>query len=520
MATLSPVPTLPGHVAEPERRTRARTRARTPDARPSAHQFAMKSRCSGRGPLLALTYPIVTDTLPISAPNTALEQSTAFLTVAFQAENALAAASRHALHEVTSVMIGRGEGRTVNRSAPVGAHALTLLLPDSRLSQQHTRLEWDCAGWTLVDAGSKNGSFVNGERVSRRPLKPGDVIELGGTFLVYQQGSFSPYQPRDLTLTPAQLTAFSTLNPKLAIDLQRLQQGSRSMMPVLLRGETGTGKEICARAIHALSGRSGPFVAVNCGAIPAQLVEAQLFGFVKGAFTGADRGELGLIRAAEGGTLLLDEIGDLPASSQAALLRVLQNSEVTPVGGSVAVRVNVRILSATHQPLERLIARGDFRNDLFARLAGFEVTLSPLRERREDLGLLISQMLSRHGLASLRGSTARALFLHAWPHNIRELEHCLGSSSVLAGTQPIAPEHLPVGVRQAMHPTPAPESEPDDGLTPDDEELRARVVAILEATGGNVSEAARRMGKARQQLQRWVRRFKLDATAFSLPQSE
>jgi DNA-binding NtrC family response regulator len=290
------------------------------------------------------------------------------------------------------------------------------------------------------------------------------------------------------------------------------------MMPMLLLGETGTGKEICARALHALSKRSGPFIAVNCGAIPQSLVEAQLFGFVKGAFTGADRSESGLVRAAEGGTLLLDEIGDLPPSSQAALLRVLQNSEVTPVGSSQPLQVDVRVISATHRPLAELAAQGSFREDLLARLAGFELRLPALRERREDLGLLIGAILARQSVPALRASTARALFFHDWPHNIRELEQCLGSSSVLAGTEPIAVEHLPQHLRQRQASrTEPPESERPVALSAEDAELRARVIEALSATGGNLSEAARRMGKARQQLQRWVRRFEIDPSAFSGP---
>jgi DNA-binding NtrC family response regulator len=453
------------------------------------------------------------DTLPTSEPQAMLEERAPFLVVALQGDDPLAGASRHALRDATSVAIGRGEQRVVNRSAPAGPHTLTLLLPDSRLSRQHARLERKGERWGLQDAGSRNGSFVNGERVGEHVLEPGDVIELGGTFFVYQERRASPSLNRDLTFPLSQLTAFSTLNPELEVQYQRLQQGARSMVPFLLRGETGTGKEICARAIHVFSGRNGPFVAVNCGAIPESLVESQLFGYVKGAFTGADRGESGFVRAAEGGTLLLDEIGDLPASSQAALLRVLQNSEVTPVGSSTALKVDVRIISATHQPLEQLIESGNFRRDLLARLAGFEIVLPPLRERREDLGLLIASILARHGVTSLRGSSARALFLHGWPHNIRELDHCLGSSSVLAGSEPIALEHLPERVQRLRHSTAPPESESAE-LSPEDQELRARVIEALKATGGNLSEAARLMGKARQQLQRWVKRFDLDPAAF------
>jgi transcriptional regulator with GAF, ATPase, and Fis domain len=215
----------------------------------------------------------------------------------------------------------------------------------------------------------------------------------------------------------------------------------------------------------------------------------------------------------------LDEIGDLPATSQVALLRILQNSEVTPVGSSSAHRVDVRFISATHQPLEQLLESGGFRRDLLARLTGFEVVLPPLRERREDLGVLIGAILSRHGVSALRGSTARALLSYSWPDNIRELEHCLSSASVLAGSEPIAPEHLPQRLQRSSQSGALPEAERESELSPDDEELRARVIEVLRDSGGNLSEAARRMGKARQQLQRWVRRFDLDPSAFSPPRA-
>jgi sigma-54 dependent transcriptional regulator, acetoin dehydrogenase operon transcriptional activator AcoR len=457
------------------------------------------------------------DTLPTSEPQAELEKPTASLVVVVQADDLSAGASRHVLRDVTSVAVGRGDERVAQRSASGGAHALELLLPDSRLSRQHARIESKGERWVLRDAGSRNGSLVNGERVDQRILEPGDLIELGGSFLLYAEHRTFSYLERDSRLAPSELGAFSTLNPRLKAQFQLAEQGAHSMIPVLVRGETGTGKEVCARAIHALSGRSGPFVAVNCGALPATLVESQLFGFVKGAFTGADRSEPGFVRAAEGGTLLLDEIGDLPATSQVALLRVLQNSEVTPVGSSSTHRVDVRFISATHQPLEQLLESGKFRRDLLARLTGFEIVLPALRERREDLGVLIAAILSRHGVSALRGSTARALLSYTWPDNIRELERCLSSASVLAGSEPIALEHLPQRIQRSSPSSLPPEAESEDELSPDDQELRDRVIEALRDSGGNLSEAARRMGKARQQLQRWVKRFGLDPAAFVAP---
>src|SRR5262249_27731601 len=170
----------------------------------------------------------------------------------------------------------------------------------------------------------------------------------------------------------------------------------RTPLSVLLFGETGTGKEVLAGAIHRTSARTGAFVAANCGALPAALVESQLFGHVRGAFTGAVRDGPGFVRAADRGTLFLDEIGDLAPPAQAALLRVLEEYEVVPVGTTRAVHVDVRVIAATHRPLDQMAERGEFRQDLYARLAGFVQRIPPLRERREDLGLLVGGVLGRN----------------------------------------------------------------------------------------------------------------------------
>src|SRR5690606_9536217 len=187
----------------------------------------------------------------------------------------------------------------------------------------------------------------------------------------------------------------ATLLPQLERELDRLARVAPSDVTVMVRGETGTGKEILARAVHALSGRSGEMVAINCGALTDTLVESERFGHRKGAFSGATEDAPGLIRMSHGGTLLLDEIGDRPPASQAAFLRVLQEREVMAVGGTRPVPVDLRVVSATHRDLEALVAQGRFRADLLARVSGFRIDLPPLRERREDLGLLIGALLRK-----------------------------------------------------------------------------------------------------------------------------
>src|SRR5690606_25971381 len=208
-----------------------------------------------------------------------------------------------------------------------------------------------------------------------------------------------------------------------------------------------------ARELHRLSGRQGPFCAVNCAAIPAHLIESELFGWKRGAFSGADRDRVGLVRAAHRGTLLLDEIGDMPLDAQAKLLRVLQTKEVLPLGGTQPERVDVRFVAATHQDLARLQREGRFRQDLYARLNEYELRLPPLRERKEDVYALVRAFLARHGRPDLSPSVPFmvALLHHDWPYNVRELEAAVKRALTLAEGLTLEPELLPEAVREAVN---------------------------------------------------------------------
>ncbi len=221
--------------------------------------------------------------------------------------------------------------------------------------------------------------------------------------------------------------AFPTFSGPFARTLDRLDRLAASSLSLLLLGETGTGKEVIARAVHARSGRPGPFIAVNCGALPKELVESSLFGHVRGSFSGAVRDEVGFVRAANAGTLFLDEVGDLPLAAQSALLRVLQESEVNPIGSNQPVRVDVRILAATNRPLDRMIEESVFRGDLYARLAGFIAKLPPLRERKADLGQLAAAWIADGRLPEVRfrREAIERLLEHEWPFNVRELLQAL-----------------------------------------------------------------------------------------------
>jgi len=456
----------------------------------------------------------------------------AHLVVALECDRPLALPSRHALVDVGEVFIGRGSKRHAERINIAGMRGLQVSVPDRWMSSRHARIEQSLGRWLITDAGSKNGTRVNGEVANRRELRDGDVIECGHTlFLFRDRVSTRPDDPPDLEVTADEVTGMTTLALSLAWDLARLRQLAPSPVAILLLGESGTGKEVVARALAELSRRAGEFVAVNCGAIPDSLIESELFGYKKGAFSGASADHDGLVRAADNGTLFLDEVADLPAPSQAALLRVLQEREVRPVGSTRSVSVDIRLVSATHKELPSLVDAGHFRNDLYARISGYRITLPPLRQRREDLGLLVGQLLrkvapSRAETIKIDVNAALAMFRYGWPLNIRELENALTAAVVLADDDLIRIEHLPEPVRE-----PAPErdgngastlSESGSGgppvadapLTEEQASHRAELCALFERHDGNVSAVARECGKDRKQIQRWIKRYRIDVESY------
>jgi DNA-binding NtrC family response regulator len=295
---------------------------------------------------------------------------------------------------------------------------------------------------------------------------------------------------------------------------------------VLIRGESGTGKELVARQIHELSERArGAFVAVNCAAIPDTLVESELFGHRRGAFTGADRDRPGKFRQADGGTLFLDEVGDMELAAQAKLLRVLQEGIVEPLGGGEPVTVDVRVLAATHRDLKAMAAEGRFREDLLFRLRVVEIELPPLRERAGDVLLLARQFLaasSRAGL-SLAPETERALLAYPWPGNVRELANAVERATIFCRGLVLQPEDLPQEVRAAAEPAGEGDLllawDPEDDFQTAKRKLverfeRAVLVEALREHGGNISQAARKLGLHRQNLQQKLHELGIAAESF------
>jgi transcriptional regulator with PAS, ATPase and Fis domain len=296
---------------------------------------------------------------------------------------------------------------------------------------------------------------------------------------------------------------------------------ARTELSVVVTGESGTGKELLARTVHTASGRRGPFQAVNCAALPANLIESELFGYRRGAFTGANQDKVGLVKAADRGTLFLDEIGDMPMEAQAKLLRVLQERKVLPLGATTPEPVDVRVVCATHRTLETRVADGTFRGDLFARLREFTARLPPLRERREDLYRLLRHFLAKVGRP---GRTVSLPFMvglahYAWPYNVRELESAVKLACALADDRAeLDLVHLPEPVRQAVAthgatagPPPAdrdthPSELPKTGRrrrAPSEMELRR----LLTQHRGNIAAVGRALGKERMQIHRWLKRY-------------
>jgi transcriptional regulator with GAF, ATPase, and Fis domain len=485
-------------------------------------------------------------TLPSSLDSAPPSAIAPHLFVALRSDAPLAPPSRHVLEGIARVLLGRGNAAGWRRETD-----LEIRLPDGRMSSQHAVLKRVMQRWVVEDAGSRNGTFVNGVQVERAALNDGDVIELGQSFFVYREQTPDASAPRDVAATLDAPPGLRTLSPVLAVRFAALMSAARSREPILVLGESGTGKELIARAVHDLSERSGDLVAVNCGALAESMLEAELFGHKKGAFSGAQGDRPGLVRSADKGTLFLDEIGDLRLQSQAALLRVLQENEVLPVGAERPISVDLRVVSATHRGLEAAIEAGTFRGDLFARLRGFVLDLPPLRARREDVGLLLAELLRRRLEGNAEGVTlsataARALLLHAWPFNVRELDRVLGSALAQAAGGPIRLEHLPPAMS-----APAPSSAPpaqvaappsatsalassppmsmqeaaaamlvelrvSHPLPARKAEHRELLVKLLVEHEGNVAAVARVLDKGRTQVHRWMASYGIDPAVFRL----
>jgi DNA-binding NtrC family response regulator len=394
-----------------------------------------------------------------------------------------------------------------------------LRLEHSSVSREHAEVYRQGPIYALKDCGSTNGTWLNGERVEHTALAPGDVLRVGDCVGVVVK--------LDLDLPTREFGALGPElfgGPALAKALAKAKASASSDLPLVIVGETGTGKERIARALHHFSGRKGRFNAVNCSTVPAALAEAELFGHQRGAFTGAERTREGHFQAAQDGTLFLDEIADLSLDVQAKLLRAVEQGEVTPLGGTTATPVKVRIMAAAHQRLETLVAERRFRADLYARLAGFVVEVPPLRRRREEIPGFVFQLLEKH-CAGERPSVAPALVewlcLRNWPGNVRELELMVRKLLALYDGEPM----LRLSFAQAIvadEPGAAPEpnaarhaTAPASGFSDRGASDRYRLRQALERTGGNLKAAAESIGISRRRAYRLLEAEKEGTVASS-----
>ncbi len=421
--------------------------------------------------------------------------------------------TRHVLLDIDEVRIGRGESRHFERFEEAGRRILKLTVADSWMSTNHARILLEPAGGQprVEDAGSMNGTIVNGAAVSERELASGDVVELGCSFFVYLDVLACDVRESILLdqATSTDVLGMATLLPHLRGDMRKIKKIAKSTASVIVHGESGTGKELIARGIHETSNRAGRFVAVNCAAIPETLLESELFGHKRGAFSGASSDRKGLIESSSGGTLFLDEIGELSAKGQASLLRVLEQHEVTPVGANRPVAVDLRVVAATHRSLLADIREDKFREDLYARLSTFVATIPPLRERVPEVGSIVASVL---GDATVKGEglcfspdAARRIMLYPWPRNIRELKKCLTSAAVLAEDGRIEVDDLSLVM---------PEANQVAGLNNEDQELHAQLLRLFEEHKGNVTRVGEALGKKRQQVQKWCKRLGIDPKTF------
>jgi DNA-binding NtrC family response regulator len=403
-----------------------------------------------------------------------------------------------------------GDGEVVLGRRPKSDEA-GLRLEDKTASRRHFAIRWDGERHVGVDLGSRNGSRVDGVDVrgaTPAPLSDGSVVRLGDVLLVYERGPFVGSEDHDAVDRDAVFGSAARV-----VQLRR-QLGAAAPDPsaVLLVGETGTGKEYVAREIHRLSGRTGPFVAVNCAALSPQLVESQLFGHKKGAFTGAQASHEGLFRAAEGGTIFLDEVGELPTEMQPKLLRVLQEKEVHPVGETRPVKIDVRVVSATLRDLTSMVDDKAFRLDLYARLSPWELRVPALRDRRVDILPWLDRLAAawhrerdrKPVEKTLEANAAERILLHPWPDNLRGLDRLVHRAYSEIG----APLDVEIVDAEPAPPPPADEAaEPAEVKRPKPD--KAELARILDDNGGSVRATAKYFGRDRRQIYRWMDQYGL-----------
>lgn len=399
---------------------------------------------------------------------------------------------------------GKGTSVEITSTLTIGSRPDSdLRLEDPTVSRKHAEISRTAEGFLLQDLGSTNGTSLNGVRVDRAYLRDGAVVTVGETSMIFSTGADIAMKGGQTPSIFGQMVAVSEPMMKAFALLEGL---AASNITVLIEGETGTGKELAARAVHDRSPRAErPFVIFDCSTVPGQLMESELFGHAKGAFTGASEARPGAVEEAEGGTLFLDEIGELPLDLQPKLLRLLDLKEFKRVGTSDRKVADVRFVAATNLDLEDQVGRDLFRRDLYFRISAAKVTLLPLRERPGDI-----PALARHFMGILNQDQSRSMALkkdalgalakHSWPGNIRELKNLLETAAALCPSDTISAANLPFQAAGSQ-------SSSDGSLAGAEEEA---IRDALEKAGGNKRKVARLLGIAPSTLYAKMKKFGLE----------
>ncbi len=390
------------------------------------------------------------------------------------------------------------QSRTIPRGGVLlgrGSSMFDVPFDDPGMSIQHAEIRIESGIAVVRDLGSAAGTGLNGQPLhGTHALVQGDVLRMGDTLLVYSRAAAADEGELSAGAEP-ELTGAS---PSIAAIRRSIDAVAPHRRTVVVTGETGTGKEIVARQIHRRSGRPGSFVAVSCGAFTEGLLASELFGHVRGAFTGAVQDQQGLLRSARGGTLLLDDVAEIPLALQPTLLRVLETWQVRPVGSTCDVDVDVRVVATTNRELVAMVQEGLFRSDLYARLAQWTIRLPPLRERREDIPALTSALLGRCDAPGrpLTPDLQEALLVHAWPMNVRWLLNVLSVAAIMTPSGALA---LGDEVRSALR-----KDLPEGAVPHRDAQLldKSGLEDLLGRFQGRVAEMARHLGITRPKLYR------------------
>lgn len=377
-------------------------------------------------------------------------------------------------------------------------------ISDPFTSERHARIEKKQNYFVLRDLQSANGTYLNGVSIVEAKLKDQDVVKIG-------QSEFIFSYLRDSKSSALKRTS---KNEAWNTQLQRLPFLAQSQLPVLIGGPSGSGKEVISQSIHRLSQRSqGAFVSINCSALNDTLVESELFGHIQGSFTGASKDRKGAFETARGGTLFLDEIGDLPLSLQPKLLRALENQEIKPVGSDRSIHTDVRIISATHQNLKKLVKSGRFREDLFYRLNVIGIKAPALNERLEDFEDLLF-FFAKESRVKFSSVAIAKMKCYSWPGNIRELKNTVSRASALFPNQEISQLDLPYLIENFEEENQTKSQIKELQLPMIKQMEKEIIIKALVAHNGNQRQAAAELGMAKSTLHDRIKSFNIDAKSY------